>query len=44
MDEILSSEPIVGIPIDKISEDLKEWARTLKLIVKLMDNKKVRRS
>lgn len=40
LDEILSSEPIVGIPIDKISEDLKEWARTLKLIVKLWTIKK----
>lgn len=38
--EILESEPIVGIPIDKISEDLKEWAKTLKSNVKLWVIKK----
>lgn len=38
--EILETEPIVGIPIDKISEDLKEWARTLKSNVKLWVIKK----
>lgn len=38
--EILETEPIVGIPIDKISEDLKEWAKTLKSVVKLWTIKK----
>ena len=33
--DILDKEPIVGIPIDKISNDLKDWARTLKYDVKL---------
>jgi hypothetical protein len=33
--EILEKEPIVGIPIDSISNDLKDWARTLKYNVKL---------
>lgn len=33
--EILEKEPSVGIPIDAISADLKEWARTLKYTVKL---------
>jgi len=33
--EILNKEPIIGIPIDAISGDLKEWARTLKYNVKL---------
>ena len=33
--DILDKEPIVGIPIDKISDDLKDWARTLKYDVKL---------
>lgn len=28
--EILNKEPIIGLPIDAISGDLKEWARTLK--------------
>lgn len=28
-------EPIIGLPIDSISGDLKEWARTLKYNVKL---------
>lgn len=31
----MEKEPIVGIPIDNISSDLKEWARTLKYDVKL---------
>ncbi|MGL4370968.1 MAG: hypothetical protein ACRCUT_15050, partial [Spirochaetota bacterium] len=35
LEEILEKDPIVGMPIDNISEDLKEWARTLKSIVKL---------
>ena len=33
--DILDSEPIIGIPIDGITNDLKEWARTLKYKVKL---------
>lgn len=33
--DILESEPIIGIPIDGVTEDLKEWARTLKYKVKL---------
>ncbi len=33
--EILNKEPIIGLPIDAISGDLKEWARTLKYSVKL---------
>jgi len=33
--EILNKEPIIGLPIDAISGDLKEWARTLKYNVKL---------
>lgn len=33
--DILEKEPIIGVPIDSISSDLKEWARTLKYNVKL---------
>ena len=33
--EILEKAPIIGMPIDRISEDLKEWATTLKSEVKL---------
>lgn len=33
--EILESEPVIGIPIDDISNDLKDWARTLRFNVKL---------
>ncbi len=33
--DILNKEPIIGLPIDAISGDLKEWARTLKYNVKL---------
>ncbi len=35
LEEILNNEPIIGLPIDSISGDLKEWARTLKYNVKL---------
>lgn len=35
LSEILDKEPFVGIPINEISGDLKEWARTLKYNVKL---------
>lgn len=33
--EILEKEPVIGVPIDSISNDLKQWARTLKYSVKL---------
>ncbi|TAH42451.1 MAG: hypothetical protein EYC69_05840 [Bacteroidetes bacterium] len=33
--EILNKDPHIGLPIDSISNDLKEWARTLKYNVKL---------
>jgi len=33
--EILEKEPVIGVPIDNISADLKQWARTLKYNVKL---------
>jgi len=35
LSDILDKEPIVGIPIDKISNDLNQWARTLRYDVKL---------
>ncbi len=35
LSEILNKEPVIGLPIDAISGDLKEWARTLKYNVKL---------
>lgn len=35
LSEILDKEPIIGLPIDLVSGDLKEWARTLKYNVKL---------
>ncbi len=35
LSEILEKEPIVGVPIDSISNDLRDWARTLKYNVKL---------
>jgi hypothetical protein len=35
LSEILEKEPIVGVPIDSISNDLIDWARTLKYSVKL---------
>lgn len=33
--EILNKAPVIGMPIDKISQDLKEWAGTLRNDVKL---------
>lgn len=33
--EILEKSPIIGLPIDEISEDLKDWAGNLKYEVKL---------
>lgn len=35
LSEILNKEPIIALPIDAVSGDLKEWARTLKYNVKL---------
>ncbi len=35
LSDILNKEPIIGLPIDAVSGDLKEWARTLKYNVKL---------
>ena len=40
LSEILETEPIIGIPIDKISKDLEEWAKTLRSVVKLWIIKK----
>lgn len=33
--DILDTDPIIGVPIDGITNDLKDWARTLKYKVKL---------
>lgn len=33
--DILETEPIIGVPIDGITNDLRDWARTLKYKVKL---------
>ena len=35
LDQIISSDPIIGMPIDYISADLREWAATVKSDVKL---------
>lgn len=35
LDKILDADPIVGIPIDSISADLRDWAQTLKYRVNL---------
>lgn len=35
LSEILEKEPTVGVPIDSITNDLRDWARTLKYNVKL---------
>lgn len=40
LSQILETEPIIGIPIDKIPKDLEGWAKTLKSIVKLWIVKK----
>jgi Restriction Enzyme Adenine Methylase Associated len=40
INEILSKDPIIGIPIDKISEDLKAWAKTFKYVINLWQVKK----
>lgn len=37
LSEILTKDPIIGLPIDAISDDLKEWARMLKYSVKLWE-------
>lgn len=33
--DILETDPIIGVPIDGVTNDLREWARTLKYKVKL---------
>lgn len=33
--DILETEPVIGVPIDGVTNDLKDWARTLKYKVKL---------
>lgn len=33
--DILETDPIIGVPIDGVSNDLRDWARTLKYKVKL---------
>ena len=33
--DILDTEPIIGVPIDGVTNDLRDWARTLKYKVKL---------
>lgn len=35
LNEIVKKDPIIGIPIDKISNDLKDWSQTQKFEVKL---------
>jgi len=35
LSDILDKHPIIGIPIDTVTDDLKAWARTLKYDVKL---------
>ena len=35
LSEILSGKPVIGMPIDHISNDLKDWSATLKVNVKL---------
>lgn len=35
LNDILHTEPIVGMPIDGIKQDLKEWAQTLRVEVQL---------
>jgi hypothetical protein len=39
--EILSQEPIIGLPIDRVSQDLREWAQTLKTEVRLWTIRKL---
>lgn len=33
--DILDTDPVIGVPIDGVTNDLKDWARTLKYKVKL---------
>ncbi len=33
--DILETEPVIGVPIDGVTNDLRDWARTLKYKVKL---------
>ena len=35
LDEILRGEPVIGMPIDAVKNDLRDWAQTLKVDVKL---------
>jgi len=35
LQDILENKPVIGIPIDNLSNDLREWARTLKYNVEL---------
>lgn len=35
LDEILEKDPIVGMPIDAVSKDLEDWAKTLNVKVRL---------
>lgn len=35
LNEILNTNPIIGMPIDRIKSDLREWAETLKVDVRL---------
>lgn len=35
LDEILDKDPIVGMPIDAVSKDLEDWAKTLNVKVRL---------
>ncbi len=40
MTEVFDKEPLIGMPIDSVSTDLKNWAKTLKASVKLCIVKK----
>ena len=33
--DILETDPIIGVPVDGVTNDLRDWARTLKYKVKL---------
>ncbi len=35
LSEIFDQQPIIGLPIDRVGQDLREWAQTLKSEVKL---------
>jgi hypothetical protein len=40
LNEIFEKPPIIGLPIDRISTDLKEWAASINAVVKLWQIKK----